>query len=419
MYHVVRHLLTTGTVARRIWWLRLDHPLLMPVDLGSLVQLVTSLARATQEEPLYLFLDELTYANQWDRWLKTFFDDRWPVRIVGSSSCTAILRDAGHESGIGRWEEHYLSTYLFLEYLNLIGHVIDVPTGETFLDTLRMCARSDIEWRGLERHRRRFMITGGFPELLLTRKPDQDEVTAMLDSQRTLRNDAVERAIYKDIPQSFGVTDPMMLERILYILAGQVTDILSPTSICTNLNGLSQPTFERYLSYLTQSYLVFTLPNYSGSEISRQKRGRKLYFVDGAIRNAALQRGAAPLDDPVEMGVLLENMAAGHLHALSQQTQVRLHHWRDGQSEVDLVYDHPTKPLAIEVASSIKHPRAGLLELIRRFPRFKNAAFLVAPNAPVHWPTGDDEPIGTLPLDLILLAASAHASKELLGRLAR
>lgn len=35
-----------------------------------------------------------------------------------------------------------------------------------------------------------------------------------------------------------------------------------------------------------------------------QKRGRKVYFVDGAIRNAALQRGLALLDDPVELGAL-------------------------------------------------------------------------------------------------------------------
>jgi hypothetical protein len=43
-----------------------------------------------------------------------------------------------------------------------------------------------------------------------------------------LRNDAVERAVYQDIPQSFGVGNPMMLERLLYILAAQITGVLSP-----------------------------------------------------------------------------------------------------------------------------------------------------------------------------------------------
>jgi hypothetical protein len=49
---------------------------------------------------------------------------------------------------------------------------------------------------------------------------------------------------------------------------------------------------------------------YSGGEAQRQRRGRKLYFVNGAVRNAALHRGLAPLSDRGEMGLLLENLAA-------------------------------------------------------------------------------------------------------------
>jgi uncharacterized protein len=57
------------------------------------------------------------------------------------------------------------------------------------------------------------------------------------------------------------------------------------------LDNLSQPTLDRYVSYLEQTFLVFRLTNYSGNESSIQKRGRKTYFHDGAVRNAALQRG--------------------------------------------------------------------------------------------------------------------------------
>lgn len=46
-----------------------------------------------------------------------------------------------------------------------------------------------------------------------------------------LRSDAVERAIYKDIPQVFGVENPIVLERLLYVLAGRMTGILSPAGI--------------------------------------------------------------------------------------------------------------------------------------------------------------------------------------------
>jgi predicted AAA+ superfamily ATPase len=422
MYQTVRDLLSTGVPASRLWWLRLDHPLLMQIPLGDLVRTVINGSEAirppTPENPLYLFLDELTYSHQWDLWLKTFYDETWPIRVVGTSSSTAALRGGRYESGVGRWEEQYLAPYLFSEYLELVGRGLSLPVGETFFSTIVACIKQKIDVTGLSDFRRRFLLTGGFPELLISGNPSStDEASLLLQSQRTLRNDAVERAVYKDIPQAFGVDNPLVLERMLYTLAGQVTGILSPNTICQNLGGLSQPTFVRYLSYLERAFLVFTLPNYSGSEASVQKRGRKLYFVDAAVRNAALQRGLAPLSDSDEMGLLIENMAAGHLHALSEQSQARIYYWRDKNDEIDLVYDHPEFPVAFEIASSGSHHRKGIHAFVGRFPRFDGKCFLVDPHCAASLPEDRSDRIGRLPLDLFLLAVGAQAEYELARRL--
>ena len=416
MYQTVKRLLAEGVPRGRLWWLRLDHPLLMEIPLGQLV----SLARvgATQTDPAYLFLDELTYAEKWDLWLKTFYDETWPIRIVGSSSSTAALRDRRLESGVGRWEEQYLAPYLFTEYLDLVGHPVAVPVQASLAETIDACIAANLALDGLADLRRRFLLTGGFPELLIGAKDrPSDEPSILLQSQRTLRNDAVERAIYKDIPQAFGVQSPKLLERMLYTLAGQFTGLLSPKTICQGLDGLSQPTFDRYLAYLERAFLVFTLENYSGSEASKQKRGRRLYFVDGAVRNAALQRGLGPLNNLEEMGLLIENLVAGHLHALSQQSQIRVYHWRQGNDEVDLIYDHPQRPLAFEIGSSGSHHRRGLQAFMERFPRYKSRTFLVAPDLLPRSPSESSGGIGTLPLDLLLLALSAQAEQELRARL--
>jgi len=269
--------------------------------------------------------------------------------------------------------------------------------------------------------RRRFLLTGGFPELLISPKDidSEDDSSMLLQSQRVLRTDAVERAIYKDIPQAFGVDDPMLLERLLYTLAGQVAGLLSPANLCQNLGGMSQPTFDRYLSYLERAFIVFTLPNFSGSEAAVQKRGRKLYFVDGAIRNAALQRGLRPLTDPAEMGLLLENMVAGHLKTLGEVGRVRVYHWREKQDEVDLVYDHPDLPLAFEIGSSRSHHRRGIHAFEARFPRFKGCCYVITPDIPASAPGDDRDGVGTLPIDLFLLAAGGQMKRELARRLGR
>ena len=414
LYQTASHLIQEGIKPSRIWWLRMDHPLLMNLELGSLVRSITKGAQASLADPIYLFLDELTYARDWDRWLKTFYDESWPVTIAGSSSSTAVIQHARTESGVGRWDEQYLAPYLFGEYLELFEREVAVPVGRSLKATIEATAENPPTTAGLPELRRRFLLTGGFPELLILAKAsNEDEASLLLDSQRTLRSDAVERAIYKDIPQAFGIDNPLMMERLLYTLAGRIGGVLSPSNICESLANMSVATFDRYLSYLERAFLVFTLPNYSGTETSRQARGKKLYFVDGAVRNAALQRGVAPLSSPEEMGLLMENLAASHLHALSQQSQVRLYHWRSQNSEVDLVFDHPDTPMAFEIASSPGHSRVGLRRFLERYPRFKNSCYVVAPEILTRKASAYEDGIGTISLDLFLLAVSAQADVEL------
>ena len=117
------------------------------------------------------------------------------------------------------------------------------------------------------------------------------------------------------------------------------------------------------------------------------------------------------------MGLLFENLVAAHLHALSQQSQVRLYFWRDKNDEVDLIYDHPEQPLAFEVGSAASHHRKGLRAFTARFPKFRGRCFCIAPGMQPSEPSENTDEVGTLPLDLFLLAVSAQAEKELNDRL--
>ena len=417
LYQTVRHLLKEGVDPGRVWWLRMDHPLLMKESLGALVREVLRLSSASDARPIFLMLDELVYAKDWDGWLKTFYDEGWPMRVAASSSATATLQDRRHESGVGRWEVQNLLPYLLTEYLDLLEKPRSVEVGDALAATLHFLPAGGRTDEGLIDGRLGLMWTGGFPELLVSRQPSMDDVEHwLLESQRVLRSDAVERAVYKDIPQSFGVGNPVLLERFLYVLAGQITGLLSPKNIGHQLEGMSGPTLEKYLSYLERAFLVFTLPNFSGWETTVQKRGRKVYFMDGAVRNAALLRGLAPLDNPTEMGHLLENQVASSLNTLAIQLGVRLHHWRDGKDEVDFIFNHPEHPLAFEVALSSGHSRDGLRALMERHPQFRGACYLVSPQVSTIHPEGNE--VGTLPLDLLLLSVGAqtrHALQQNLG----
>lgn len=136
LYQSVRHLIEAGVEPSRIWWMRLDHPLLLQEDLGALVRAVLDASNASAREPVFLMLDELVYSDRWDLWLKTFFDDHWPVRIAATSSATATLRERRLESGVGRWSEQHLTPYLFTKFLALVGQERPVVVGATLADSL-------------------------------------------------------------------------------------------------------------------------------------------------------------------------------------------------------------------------------------------------------------------------------------------
>lgn len=413
LYQTVAELLRRGVPASRIHWLRLDHPRLLEVPLGDLVRFLADQLGATATNPAYVMLDELTYAERFDLWLKTFHDERWPVRIAATSSSSAALREARVESGVGRWEEQYLPPWTFDEYRRWNG---DAPAFELH-DSLDASLRANLGVAMADQRleRRRYLLLGGFPELLL--KDDRgDEVSAVLDSQRILRNDAVQNAIFRDLPQAYGVHEPFKLERLLYLLAGQVGGIVSPAKLATELQ-LSTPTVERYVGYLERAFTLFLVPNFASAEESVQRRGRRAYFCDGAVRNAALHRGLLPLRDPNEMAKLVENSVATHLHALMQLGEGRLHYWRDGKHEVDFVFQERAEAIAFEVTLSASHARAGLDALMQRHPRLRGRCWIVSPELPAMAPSAMNDGIGTLPLDLFLRVTGAQIDAVLRRRI--
>ena len=495
MYQTVRYLLNNQIPPDKIQWVRLDHPLLMYLDLGSIVKEAIKLSKATKEKPLYLFLDELVYAEEWDKWLKTFYDEHWPVIIIASSSATAALQKR-KESGYGRWEEFYLTPYLLTELLQLYDKSVIFPTykkNQSLRSTIENLSNSLSHTQlNFEKERKLLISLGGFPEFLAGRKKEEDEILERIEkgikkgrekelneiselerqirnfqintvkinpdkllqikemkqeisklkkdtisrfqkkykrikddqlvkedryfhkAQQVLRSDAIERAIYKDIPQSYSIDSPLVLERLFYVLAGQITGLLSPKGISEDISQVSPLTLDRYLNYLVQTYLVFTLSNYDKNERGVQRRQRKTYFVDVAIRNAALLKDRDQIfKDTIELGKIQENFVASHLYHLGKQSNIRLYHWKRKKYEVDFVYDDPIHPMAFEVGTSKKHSRSGLRKFLQENPKFQKGCYYVAPDLQFLSVEESSSGVGELPLDLLLLATGLQQDKAL------
>lgn len=424
MYQTVRRLLDLGIDAGRLWWISLDHPLLALHRLDELVDFTVRRAGASPERPVFLFLDELVYADQWDLWLKQFYDQRLPIRLTASSSAASALRRGRLESGVGRWEEIYLGPCQLSEALDLLGYESPIRVGPTLADTVAANLTETLPAR-VSDVRELLLAAGGYPELLLhLGRPPEGTLPGtatrrvLPDLMERLRSDGMERVVYRDIQQSPPLVRPLQLEKLAYLLADRTGGVVSSANLAQDL-AISAPTVETYLGHLERAFMVFPLLNYSGKEGVTQRRGRKYYLIDPALRSAILRRPPYWSEDPSEQGKLVETLAASHLHGLGKQEGVRVFHWRLGNRfEVDLVYDHPRRPMAFEIALSRSHKRQGLRELLHRNPRFRNRSYLVVAHSAIALaPEESPDGVGEMPLDLFLLAVGGQHDRAVAGRL--
>ena len=291
-------------------------------------------------------------------------------------------------------------------------------------DTLENIPPGTTSNASLSQLRHTFSEIGGFPEIVAehfgqnaSAQKNEEGVFARMSAQRMLQSEIFGRVLRRDIPEVARIRNPRKLEELLYAVANLASKQVSPTNLSQKL-GISMPTVNTYLSRLENAFLIFQIPNYSGSESAVQKRGRKLYFMDWAVRNAVLQYNLPPDLGETDEGYLLENLAASALHSLAVNSGTRLYFWRDAEdTEVDLIYDHPLKPLAFEIGRSHKHSRSGLHALAQKHPKFRHRCYFVSPTSWFLSSSASPNGVGTIPLDQFLMAVGAQTRQEIVQSL--
>ena len=296
-------------------------------------------------------------------------------------------------------------------------------------DTLENIPPGTTSNASLAQLRRTFSEIGGFPEIVAehfsqdTSEQKNDERVSermrsqKMSAQRMQQSEIVGRVLRRDIPEVARIRNPRKLEKLLYTVANLASKQVSPTNLSRKL-GISKPTVDTYLSHLETAFLIFQIPNYPGSEGAVQKRGRKLYFMDWAVRNAVLQYNLPPDLGETDEGYLLENLAASALRSLAVNSGTRLCFWRNAEdTEVDLIYDHPRKPLAFEIGRSHKHSLKGLHELAQKHPEFRHRCYFVSPTSWFLSSSASPNGVGTIPLDQFLMAVGAQTRQEIVQSL--
>ena len=164
---------------------------------------------------MYYFFDEIQYAQDWDRWLKTIYDTQPDTRVAATGSASPSLMKGSRESSAGRWSVIQIPTLSFYEYCELLG--LDRPDIPDNLKVTSLLHKTQIERTQImlqpskvQNHFMRYLQVGGFPELALA---DND-----LLSQQIMREEVVDKVLKRDLPALYNIRNATELERIFLYL---------------------------------------------------------------------------------------------------------------------------------------------------------------------------------------------------------
>lgn len=161
--------------------------------------------------------------------------------------------------------------------------------------------------------------------------------------------------IEKDVRQIKNISDLLLFEKFVRVLAGRCSQEVNYTNISNEI-GIDTKTVQSWIGILVNSYLIFLLkPHYKNFNKTIVKRP-KLYFIDTAIACSLLNiKQNNHIQNHPLRGALFENMVISEAlkNNLNKGLENNLYYWRDKTGhEVDLIVEEGVKQIPIEIKSS-------------------------------------------------------------------
>ena len=345
-YQMIDTLLRRGIQPQRIVFISMDHPMLKLSGFNDILECYHENVWAGQD--CYYFFDEVQYASDWDKWMKTIYDTQPETQMIATGSASPALIKGSTESGAGRWSVIQVPTLSFYEYCALTGVAVPELGPEirpTAFSHMSQQERTGVMLKlgAVQNHFNRYLQVGGFPELALA---SNDRL-----AQQIMREDVVDKVLKRDLPSLYNIRSATELERIFLYLCNVSSDIVSFAAIAKELDGVTRPTVENYIKYLESANLIYlSYPVELGGQ-KILKAQPKIYIADAAIRNAVLMDEDV-LTNPIELGKMVETAVYKHVAAFYYQRATRVGYYRGGKKgkEIDVVVDYPSvKNILIEV----------------------------------------------------------------------
>ena len=240
--------------------------------------------------PKYIFFDEIQNLPKWELFVNRLQRQGYNLVLSGSNSNLLSMELASHLTG--RHIPITLLPFSFAEFLDFKGKELTESEKRAWLE--------------------QYMIYGGYPEPLVKNIDYKEYLSALLSS-----------TIYKDIVKRHKVRKPQAIEGLALYLLSNIAREFSYNTLATLTKCKSVHSVERYMGFLEETFLFFTIGRLSFSAKESINSGKKIYCIDNGLVYAKSMT-LSP-----DKGRLYENLVAIALKNKAREA----YYWKNAQQE--------------------------------------------------------------------------------------
>lgn len=246
-----------------------DDPALMGEKL-DLYELVDELHKFYGDTKLVLF-DEIQNLKGWELFANRLHRQGYNLVLTGSNANLLSMELATHLTG----------RHLPIEILPF-----------DFQEFLKAKNFSQFDQKSeLLKLLEQYMVFGGFPEVVIKNQHPRGYLDVLFDA-----------LLFKDVVKRHKVRFSEQIDQLGSYLINNVSNQYSFRKLANVLKFKSDVTLERYLKYLEEAYVVFSLSGFSAKAGQRLRSPKKIYTVDnGFVASKAIQHSP-------DNGKLMENL---------------------------------------------------------------------------------------------------------------
>ncbi|MFC1558992.1 ATP-binding protein [Gemmatimonadota bacterium] len=291
LFQELQRLMSAGVQKQNLLYINLEDDRLDSHTPGLLDAVLETFFRNNPEvrsQESHLFLDEIQVVPDWERFIRRVLDtENAHIYLTGSSAKMLVTEVSTVLRGRGISVE--VLPFSFSE--SAIHAGIDVSSHLPPGAQLRS---------KLEAHCLQYLEQGGFPEV------------QNIDERNRIRilQDYVELVVMRDIIERHGIENIAAAKVFSHTLLQMVGRLFSVNKTYNNLKSrgvkVGKDTLHLLLDYLSDAYLLFTVPIFRKSPQARAVNPRKVYAVDPGLVRAMSHVSTVDLGARLENAVYLE-----------------------------------------------------------------------------------------------------------------